>query len=339
MKTTSVSFLFSILLLISSCSGNDGHKRVLKLAHGLPTSHSVHLGMVYMGHCLDSLSGGKMGIDIYPSGQLGSETQCIELLQIGSLDVTKVSSGAVEGFIDEYKIFGIPYLFRSKAHYFAVLDGPIGEEFLHMTEPYRFIGLGYYDSGARSFYTTNRAINHPDDLRGLKIRVMRSPIAVEMMRAFGGSATPVDWGELYTALQSSVVDGAENNTPSVTTAFHHEVAKYYTVDEHTMLPDVMIMSTNMWRQLTEQERAWVKEAMRLSVAYQRDLWAKQEVESMNEMKEKGMQIIYPDKTPFQQMSAPLLEKFRADSKYTRLIEEIEAVQEPVVVDTVTIDSL
>jgi tripartite ATP-independent transporter DctP family solute receptor len=217
--------LLAITLLVSSCSLKDTTE--LKLAHGLPTDHPVHLAMVFMADRAEELSEGKLTVEVYPAGQLGSEQQCVELLQIGSLAITKVSAAAMESFAEAYKVFGLPYVFRSKEHTNKVLDGEIGRELLVSTEDKWIHGLCYYDAGSRSFYTKDRPINHPDDLSGLKIRVMQSITAVEMMRALGGSATPITWGELYTALQSGVVDGAENNPPSLYTSRHYEVCKYY----------------------------------------------------------------------------------------------------------------
>lgn len=315
--------LLSVLLLLPGCGQGGGETRVLKLAHGLPPSHSVHLGLVYMGERLKELSGGKMVLDIYSSAQLGAENQCIELLQIGSLDITKVSSAALEGFVDPFKVFGIPYLFRSREQFFAVIDGVVGKQLLASTEPYWIRGLTYFDSGARSFYTINKPIRTPEDLDGLKIRVQKSPIAVEMMKTFGGSATPVDWGELYTALQSNVVDGAENNTPSVTTAFHHEVVKYFSVNEHTMCPDVIIISLATWKKLSDQERTWLQQAADEASIYQRKLWSEQEKQSMDEMKAKGMEIIYPDKQPFIDAAAPMIGRYKEDPIFHNLIEQIE----------------
>ena len=320
-------FIFLLLspLLLLSCRQGVGNVRVLKLAHGLPPTHSVHKGLVFMGERVQELSGGKMRFDIYSSSQLGSENQCIELLQIGSLDITKVNSAALESFVDPFKVFGIPYLFRSRQHFFDVIDGPVGQELLASTEPYWFKGLTYFDSGARSFYTINKPIREPADLKGLKIRVQKSPIAVEMMKTFGGSATPVDWGELYTALQSHVVDGAENNTPSVTTAFHHEVVRYYTVNEHTMCPDVIIISLATWNKLSEEERGWLQQAASEASIYQRQLWNEQEKVSMQEMQAKGMEIVYPDKQPFIDAAAPMLERYRKHPSFQKLIEEIDNV--------------
>lgn len=317
-----ISFIL-LFALFAGCRPEGQSVRVLKMAHGLSPTHSVHLGLVFMNQRLQELSKGKMKLDIYPSAQLGSENQCIELLQIGSLDMTKVSSAALEGFADPFKVFGIPYLFRSREQYFRVIDGPVGNNILTSTEPYWFRGLTYFDSGARSFYTLNKPVHTPADLKGLKIRVQKSPIAVEMMKAYGGSATPVDWGELYTALQSNVVDGAENNTPSITTAFHHEVAKYYSVNEHTMCPDVIIVSLSTWKKLTADERGWISQAADEAKFYQRRLWGEQEKESLEEMKAKGMEIIYPDKIPFIEAVAPMIARYKEKKAFGELIEQIQ----------------
>lgn len=328
MKVLKTALLFLMCVSFSfSCKEGVKEVRVLKLAHGLPPSHSVHLGLLYMNERLKELSGGKMSMDIYSSAQLGSENQCIELLQIGSLDITKVSSAALEGFADPFKVFGIPYLFRSREQFFEVLDGSVGKQILGSTEPYWFRGLAYFDSGARSFYTVNKPVRTPEDLKGLKIRVQKSPIAVEMMKTFGGSATPVDWGELYTALQSNVVDGAENNTPSVTTAFHHEVVKFYSVNEHTMCPDVIIISLATWQKLTEQERNWLRQAADAAAIYQRKLWAEQEKQSLEEMEAHGVEIIYPDKQPFMDAAAPMIERFKNDPVFHDLIDQIQNTHE------------
>lgn len=224
--------IFVLLLSFISCDQIKSTK-IIRLGHGLNTGHSVHQGMVFFGEKLQEISGGKFKVQIYPSQQLGTERQCLELLQIGSLDMTKVSAGVLENFSPSIKVFGLPYLFRDKEHAFRVLDGPVGEELLNGTEKYWLKGLGYYDSGSRSFYTIDKPIENPNDLEGLKIRVMESQTAIDMVKSFGGSPTPISWGELYTALQQGVVDGAENNPPSFYLSRHYEVCKYYIIDEHT----------------------------------------------------------------------------------------------------------
>ena len=225
MRLQKIFALLLGVLLLSGCSSRDDVV-VLKLAHALDTSHSVHKGMVRMAERLTEYSDGQMRIDIYPSGQLGVERETVELLQIGSLAMTKVSTAPLEAFVPSMKIFSLPYLFNDRDHYFRVLDSEIGKALLESTEITRVRGLGYYDSGSRSFYTKDQPIRTPADLQGLKIRVMQSQTAVQMVSALGGSPTPISFGEIYTALQQGVVDGAENNAPSFYLSGHYETAKY-----------------------------------------------------------------------------------------------------------------
>lgn len=300
--------------------------KVLKLAHGLDPSHPVHKAMVFMADRCNELSGGELKIDIYPSGQLGSEQQCIELLQIGSLAITKVSSAAMESFTDNFKVIGLPYIFKSSDHAFRVLEGEIGNEILAAAEPFLIRGLCFYDAGSRSFYTVNRTLNTPDDLKGLKIRVMKSPVAFSLIRAMGGAPTPIDWGELYTALQSGVVDGAENNPPSFYTSRHYEVCKHYSLTEHTTIPDVLIISLKIWNGLSEQEKEWLQQAADESVSVQRKLWADSEAESMEVFKKAGVEIIYPDKALFAEKAASVYELFKNQPLVYNLIQRIKEIE-------------
>ncbi len=310
-------------LLLLGCK--DGNKATrLKLAHGLDTKHSVHQAMVFMAERVKELSDGALQVDIYPSGQLGGEQQCVELLQLGSLAMTKVSAAIMEGFNEDFKVFGLPYVFMSKAHSFAVQDGEIGQKMLLSSEKFNIRGMCFYDAGSRSFYTIKKPVHTPDDLKGLKIRVMKSPTAVSMMKEFDSSATPISWGELYTALQSGVVDGAENNPPSFHLSHHYEVCKYYTLNEHTMVPDVMVMSKPIWEKLTEQEQKWLNQAMRESVAVQRELWAKSEAESLAAVEEAGVTIIRPDKTLFAKKVSGIYEQYRSNKHLWNLLQEIAA---------------
>ncbi|MEM9390016.1 MAG: TRAP transporter substrate-binding protein, partial [Bacteroidota bacterium] len=212
-KALRSSIPFCIFLILVSCQAEEG-VTVLRLAHGLDVTHPVHQGMVFMAKELEKESGGKLKLTIYPSGQLGAERECLELLQIGSLDITKVSAAVMENFAPNYQVLSLPYIFRDRAHGYAVLDGDVGQQLLDEGEKYRLKGLCFYDAGSRSFYTKEKPINSPADLRGLKIRVQKSKTAVNMVEQLGGSPTPISWGELYTALQQGVVDGAENNPPS-----------------------------------------------------------------------------------------------------------------------------
>lgn len=320
-KTFSLSLL---LLFLMGCRGVSDHK-VLKLAHGLDPSHPVHKGMQFMAERLAEKSGGKLTIDIYPSGQLGSEQQCVELLQIGSLAITKVSAAVMESFTRKYKALGLPYVFESKEHSFKVFDGEIGKELLLGTEEFWIRGLCFYDAGFRSFYTIDKPINKPEDLDGLKIRVMKSQTAMEMVKALGGSPTPISWGELYTALQSGVVDGAENNPPSLYTSHHYEVCKHYSLDEHTCVPDVLIISSKVWKTLSEQEQKWLQEAADESVPVQRKFWAESVEESLRVVQENGVTIHYPDKKLFAAKVQKLLDGYK-DDEIGELIRRIRAVK-------------
>ena len=315
-----------VFSLFASCQAT-GDKRIIKLGHGLGVTHPVHEAMLFLAKKVEEKSGGKMVVKIYPNQQLGSERELVELLQIGSLGMTKVSSAALEGFAPTMQVFGMPYLFRDDAHQLAVLQGEIGKKLLLDPQKYLLRGLCYYDSGKRSFYTKEKPVETPEDLAGLKIRVMESNTASNMVKSLGGSPTPVSYGELYTALQQGIVDGAENNAPSLYTSKHYEVCKYYSIDEHTALPDVMIVSTKVWESLSEQEQQWLQEAADESATYEYKIWAEATEESLNELKKAGVTISYPDKEPFR----AAVESMYSDLKVQqpdiyKIVEEIRAVK-------------
>ena len=320
-----VLMLLSLGIFVSSCGELEKHN-TLKLAHGLPTDHPVHKAMVFMADRCKEVSGGELQIQIYAGGQLGSEQQCVELLQIGSLAITKVSAAVMESFTDDYKVLGLPYIFRDQEHGFKVLDGEIGKELLLSTENKRLRGLCFYDAGSRSFYTINKLIEHPDDLKGMKIRVMKSKTAMDMVQSLGGSPTPISWGELYTALQSGVVDGAENNPPSFYTSHHYEVCKFYSLDEHTSVPDVLIISQHIWNDLTEDEKGWLQQAADDSVPVERKLWAESVKESLEEVEKAGVTIYRPDKAPYLEKVKDVYESYRDQDVIYSYIKRIQAVE-------------
>jgi tripartite ATP-independent transporter DctP family solute receptor len=236
--------------------------------------------------------------------------------------MTKVSGAVMENFAPKFRIFGLPFLFDSKEHLFKVLDGPIGKELLNEGVQYWLKGMGFYDSGSRSFYSRERPVMKPKDLKGLKIRVQESISAFEMVKQLGGSPTPISWGELYTALQQGVVDGAENNPPSFYLSRHYEVCKYYSIDEHTMIPDLLLVSTHLWNRLNTQEKAWLQEAIDRSVPFQRKLWIQSENESLQAVIKAGVEVSYPEKKIFQEATLPLYESFSEDPVIAELIIRI-----------------
>lgn len=315
-----------LLTLFFSCQAT-GDKRIIKLGHGLGITHPVHEAMLFLAKKVEEKSGGKMVVKVYPNQQLGSERELVELLQIGSLGMTKVSSAALEGFAPTMQVFGMPYLFRDDAHQLSVLQGEIGKKLLLDPQKYLLRGLCYYDSGKRSFYTKDKPIETPADLAGLKVRVMESNTASNMVKSLGGSPTPVSFGELYTALQQGIVDGAENNAPSLYTSKHYEVCKFYSLDEHTALPDVMIVSTKVWESLNEQEQQWLQEAADESATYEYKIWAEATEESLNELRKAGVTITYPDKQPFREAVEPMYADLKIQQpEIYKIVEEIRAVK-------------
>ena len=310
------------MLLGAACDGPGG-VRVIKLGHGLDTSHPVHEAMVYLADKVEEKSGGEMIVQVYPNQQLGTERELMELLQIGSVGMTKVSTAVVESFAPKLQVLSQPYIFRDDQHRQNVLGGPIGKSLLNEGEQYWFKGLCFYDAGKRSFYTKDKPINEPSDLAGMKIRTMESPTAIQMVKSFGGSPTPVSWGELYTALQQGIVDGAENNPPSLVTSRHYEVCKYYSINEHTAVPDMMIVSTKLWDRLSDQEKQWLQEAADESAIFEYKIWAESVAESMKILEEAGVTITYPELDGFKESVESMYAYYRDNEpELYALIEQI-----------------
>lgn len=316
--------MFALVLFFTSCS-SDQNVTVLKLGHGLDTTHPVHLAMERMAERTFEYSDGKLRIDIYPAQQLGTERELLELLQIGSVDITKVSSSVIEGFDPVYKVFSVPFLFLNEQHRYRVWDGKVGRDLLDAGEKIRLMGLTYYDAGTRSFYTKETPIEHPDDLTGLKIRVQESPASIQMVNLLGGSATPISWGEIYTSLQQGIVDGAENNAPSFHLSRHYEVARYYSLNEHTAVPDILFISLSTWNRLSEEEQEIVQRAADESAIYQRKLWKEATNDALEEVEADGVTIIRPDKQPFIDRLQPLYQQFMDESDELKLF--IKRIQE------------
>jgi tripartite ATP-independent transporter DctP family solute receptor len=320
--------LFTFFLLAgflpTSCSGPLDVK-IIKLGHAQVVNHPVHEAMLFMAEQVKKKSNGKIIMKVYPNQQLGSERELLELLQIGSLGMTKVSAAALEGFAPTMQVFGMPYLFRDDAHQRAVLEGEIGKQLLLDGEEFWLRGLTYYDAGKRSFYTKNKPVETPADLAGLKVRVMESPTASNMVKSLGSSPTPVSYGELYTALQQGIVDAAENNPPSLYTSKHYEVCKFYSLDEHTAIPDVVIISTKVWERLSPEEQKWVQEAADESAVHEYKLWAESTAESMRELEAAGVTITYPDKEPFRKAVEGVYEQLKIQQP--EIYEIVQAIRE------------
>jgi len=317
-----LAILVLVALILSSCSSTKD-KKMLFFAHSLPISHPVHKGILEMQRALNEKSGGKLQIKVFPDGQLGTEREVLELLQIGSIAMTKVSAASMSNFAPEFKALGVPYLFRDREHMFNILEGKIGKEILDGGSEYLLRGLCFYDAGSRSFYTTAGFVKTPEDLKGLKIRVMNDQTSVNMVNALGGSATPMAYGELYTALQQRVVDGAENNIPSFVTSNHYEICKYYTVDEHSMVPDVVVVGAKFWNRLTEVEKEWLQAAADESVERQKVFWSETVKENIKLLEKAQVKMYHPDKSLFSTMTESVMKELMEDPDLKRIITKIK----------------
>lgn len=324
-KTLKIILVISLSVILFSCAGVS-KKRTLKIGHGLDRTHPVHKAMEYMAERVAEKSNGQLEITVYPSQQLGTERECLELLQIGSLAMTKVSSSVLEGFAPTFKVFSLPYIFRNDEHKFAFFESELGKTLLRSPEKFWLRGLCYYDAGSRSFYTIDTPVRTPADLDGLKIRVQESPTSVKLVNSLGGSATPISWGELYTALQQGVVDGAENNPPSFYLSRHYEVCKYYSLDEHTSVPDVLLISTVVWDDLTPQQQKWIQEAADESYEFEKKLWKEATEEALQKVQEAGVEVLYPDKKPFMDKVESLIEEYKSQPEIWNIIQQIKEIE-------------
>lgn len=294
----------------------------MKLNHNHSSQHPVHIAMQKMADRAQELSDGNLRIRIYSDAQLGTQRESLELVQKGVLAMAKSNAAELEAFSKNYGAFNLPYLFTDREHYYRAMQGEAGKAILKSSASQGFVGVAYYDAGARSFYA-KKAINSPADLKGMKVRVQPSPSAVEMIRLLGGSATPLAYGELYTALQQGVVDAAENNLTALTLNRHGEVTKFYSVDEHTMIPDVLVISTKVWDKLSDKDRQALQQAADESMLYMKELWTKSEEEEKVKAEAMGVQFIYPEKKAFQDAVQPMYDQLKEkDPETFDLVEKM-----------------
>ena len=290
---------------------------------GYPTVEAVK----YMGELVKQRTGDRICIEVFHSAQLGEEKDTIEQTQFGVIDMNRVSLGPFNNIIEETKVFSLPFIFRSTDHMHKVVDGEIGQEVLKAFENHNLVGLAYYDSGSRSFYNREKPITSIDDIKGMKFRVMQSDIFVDMVGALGGNATPMPYGEVYSAIQTGVIDGAENNWPSFESSGHFEVAGYYTLNQHLIVPEVLVMSKASFDKLSAEDQAIVREAARESVGKMRELWTAREKVSEEKVRAAGVQIVSDiDKTPFIEAMKPVYDKHVTSDALKAIVARIQAVE-------------
>lgn len=328
MKISSLSHnIIGISLIVLFATGaNAAEKVTLKLAHNLERSHVVHQAFEYMAKEVKQLSDGKMTIRIYPSSQMGSARETMELLQNGALDMTKGSASDLESFDSVYAIYNLPYLFKDQAHFNKVVFGDVGKEIMTSSKDKGFFSLAAYVAGTRSFYA-KKPITKPEDLKGLKIRVQASPTTLKMIELMGGAPTPISFGEVYTAMQQGVVDGAENNVPSWVQTRHIEIAKIFSEDEHASIPDFLVVSSKTWSKLTTDQQQILIKAAKDSEVWQQKAWDKVEKETRAQAKAMGGEFVSVDKAPFRAAVQPLYDDFKKDPKQAALLAKFEQAAE------------
>lgn len=284
--------------------------RTLTVAHNLNEEHPVHKALQRFAEETQRRSGGSLQIELFGNGVLGSEGDVLEQLERGGVDMTKVSAAALESFALSYQVFSLPYIFDSQEHFYRSMELPEVQELYRSTRDKGYMALTYYDSGARSVYS-NRVIREPEDMRGMKIRVQASRTAAEIISRLGASPTPLAFGDVYTALQQGVIDGAENNVTALTSAAHGEVASVYSDTEHQRVPDIVLISTETWDALSNQQKEAVTEAADISSEYQRKLWQEEVREARTEAKEDlGVRFVEPNREAFRNKLEPMIEEYR-----------------------------
>jgi tripartite ATP-independent transporter DctP family solute receptor len=304
----------------------QGGARVLRGADTHPEGYPTVEGVKAMARLLDERSGGRLRTKLFPGSVLGEERDTLEITIFGGLDFNRVNIGPLNSIAKETLVPTLPFMFRSIAHMRNAMDGAPGEEILSALQPHGLIGLCFYDSGARSFYTTGRLIERPEDLQGLKIRVQSSDLYVSMVEALGGDATPMAYGEVYQGLLQGVIDGAENNWPSYESTRHFEAAKYYSLTRHVMAPEVLLMSAKRWAKLAPDDQALVRQCARDSVPIMRDVWDARVARSREIVMETGVQLIEPDITPFRERVRPVWERYLDTPELRSLASRMEAVE-------------
>ena len=297
-------------------------KTVLKATDVHPLGYPTVEAIVRMGTKLEKASGGRYSIQMYPSMQLGGEKEMIEQAQVGALQIARISVGPMGPIVDELNVFNLPFIFRDEAHMRKVIDGPIGAELLDKVSnsSARLIALGWMDAGTRNVYA-DKPVTKPADLKGMKVRMMGNPIFVETMNAMGGNGVAMGFNELYQALQTGVVDGAENNEPTLLAQNHYQVKKVYSLTGHLIIPEIFVFSKASWDKLPKADQDLIRKLSREAQLEQRELWDKMVADATAKLKAAGVKFVPADKKAFYEATQPVRDKY--GSKYAALIKRIQ----------------
>ena len=326
MKKQDVIRLATLVLLstLSFCSWGETVLRLAYAENSQPVKDALH----YFGQQVAEKTHGEIQVQYFPDGQLGGERELVELTQVGVVDITKVSSGLMESFSPLYGVFSLPYLFASVEEYYRVMDNAaVMAPVYQSTAAQGFIGVGWYDSGARNFYMSKGPVRSIADLRGKKIRVMQSETAIQTLKLLGASPIAMSQAEVYTSLQQGILDGAENNEFALTIARHGEVARYYTYDMHTRIPDILLMSTLTLEKLTPEQQSIVTDALRASIEFEKAAWDKAIQQTRQAaINDFNVEFFEIDKKPFQDAVQPIYEKLKDKPQLDALYQRIQTAK-------------
>lgn len=303
-----VMALVAVALMLGGCGSSDG-KKTIRIGHNQSENHPSHIALAAFQEYINENLGDKYVVEVYPSELIGSQTDMVQLTQTGAIEFCIASNAILETFSKNYEIFNLPYLFSSTEAYHAVMDDPeVTDPIFNATKDAGFRAVTWLDAGTRNFYTVDTPIKSVADLKGLKIRVQQSPTNIEMMRLLGGSATPMGFGEVYTSLQSNIIDGAENNEMALKDNGHGDICKHYSYDMHQMVPDILIGNYAFLEELSDEEAVIFEEGFKLVNQVQREEWKKAVEEAKTYAKEvQNVNFYYPDVTEFQEACVPLHE--------------------------------
>lgn len=301
---------------------------VLTLAHNLSETHITSIALDDFVQKVETESNGRIRIDVYPNGQLGSETEVLEQLMAGVVSMTRVSAPGLATYNEGYHAFGLPYIFDDTENYYDVMDSDAMRDFFMSSEEDGFVSLTYYTSGARSFYTINKPIRTPADLKGLKFRVQDMKSQTDMMNALGGTPVAMAMGDVYTSLQTGIINGSENNETVLTTGKHGEICKYFSEDQHTMIPDVLVISSSVWEQISKEDQEILLNAARESTEAHKVTWAAAIDESIAEAKEMGVTFVEDvDKEAFREATADMIDTYATEyPKVQDVLDIINSVE-------------
>jgi tripartite ATP-independent transporter DctP family solute receptor len=326
MKVRSNSLKTLVAAAATSLFAIAAHATEFRSSDIHPDDYPTVQAVRHMGEELSKATNGKHSIRVFSKSALGNEKDTIEQTKLGAIAMTRVNVAPMNNICASTMVPTMPFLFRSTEHMRKVLDGAIGEEILKDCEAQGFVGLAFYDSGARSIYTVKKPIKTLADTKGLKVRVQQSDLWVSLLEAMGANATPMPFGEVYTALKTGLVDAAENNYPSYESSRHFEVAKYYNKTEHSMAPEILLFSKKVWDTLPADEQKQIRAAAKESVTYMRKLWDERETKSLAIVKAGGAEIVEIDKAAFQAAMKPVYDKFLKDPKLQDMVKRINAVR-------------